>query len=154
MIGLWSLFVDVTRFSHFQGDRSALESPLYPRKALWGSVFTGLTVGSTVGHSAPSFLQMLNIFLMNLRRNSEAETAEMTIRCMKSPSNASSRKMRGFQCMFMDVGLENSTQEGKSMHTTIPLAAKIPCLKQTCKCVFFLQITCVRDTPIFPSVFH
>jgi len=56
--------------------------------------------------------------------------------------------------MSVDMGLENSLQEGKSMHTTIPLAAKIPCIKQTCKCVFFLQITCVRDTLIFPSVFH
>lgn len=91
---------------------------------------------------------------MNLGRNTEAETAEMTSRCMRLPSNASSKTIPVFQCVFMDVGLENSMQERKRMHSTIPLAAKIPYLKQTCKCVFFLQITCVRDTLIFPSVFH
>jgi len=71
--GVWSLFVDVTRFSRFQGDRSALESPLHPRKARWGSVFPGLAVGSTAGHRAPFFLRMLTISLMNLRRNTAAE---------------------------------------------------------------------------------
>lgn len=124
------------------------------KRSLWGSVFPGLSAGNTAGHRAPSLLWMLNICLMTIRRNTEAESAEMTSRCMRSPCDASPRKMPGFQCMFMEAGLENSMREGKSTHTTIPLAAKIPCLKQTCKCVFFLQITCVRDTLISPSVFH
>lgn len=127
----------MSRFSVSKGT----VSPLHPRKIPWGSVFSGLTVGSTAGHRMSSFLRVLNVFFMNLQRNTEAETAEMTNRCMRSPSNASLIKMPTFWCLFMDVGLENSTQEGKSMHTTLPIAAKIPCLKQTSRCV---QITFQR----------
>lgn len=55
MTRIGSLFVDVTHFSCFQGNRSALESPLHPQKVLWGSVFIGLAVGSTAGHRVLPF---------------------------------------------------------------------------------------------------
>lgn len=146
-----SLFVDVTHFSCFQGNRSALESPLHPQKVLWGSVFIGLAVGHSRTQGA-SFLQILNIFLMNLRKNTEAETAEMTNRCMRSSSSANLRKMPGFQYMFVEHGKQQA--RGKKHPHCYSLSCKDSLLKTNMQMCIFLQITCVRDTLIFPSVFH
>lgn len=45
--------------------------------------------------------------------------------------------------------MEYSTQEEKSMHPAILLAAKITCLKSTCKCVFFCRLHVLETLSFF-----
>lgn len=61
----------------------------------------------------PSFLRVLNVFFMNLQRNTEAETAEMTSRCMRSHSNASLIKMPTFRCFVHGCGPREQHARGK-----------------------------------------
>lgn len=67
-----------------------------------------------MGHGAPSFLPMLHIFIMNLRRNTAAGAAEVTRRCMRSPSDASSGRIAGFLCSPVAVGPGSSRKREKA----------------------------------------